>query len=1331
MQSFSPTGETRNKKGAALIICLSMLVLVTILAVAFLATVQTEVAASRHEIDSVLMTAGSSLAVNLVENQIVSASREADTLWTSQPGLIRTFSLKGEPSKAYKLYSSDTLTAAGGAPAAEWPQNWSASTNRHQWVDINEPTVREGQVRYPILDPSADGWVDGFELRDEDLKAQMPVRWLYVLEDGGVGTLDDVTAANPALYRIAYWTDDESCKVNLNTAGEGTYWGIPRTDAPNIPNTEVELTALSRRPPVQWEYQRYPGHPATTSLSPILGRTLGLPKDFSTLSAPAAQTLRSEFNEALYGVLPRLSSGGSQSGRVEAASSAGALPLKKERLLSSANELLFAPGMTGETRPRLSKLVGSDKTEVSSRELDRLGFFLTTSSRSPDLNAFKLPRVTLWPLHRQSGAGYRTPFDQLIAKAATLGGQAHAHEYYFWRENGSSPTADFAGRNVELYDYLHRLLRKPWPGAGESFSEKYPQDYSQILTQIVDYGRTINLFDTSTTSQPPHPFTPPIQTVAGVGRNSPGHGQVVPLVINDTKGFGRFATLGRASLLFIEERDPAPAPKMPPPRFMKAVLLLELFVPQSGYTYYYPDFDLKVDVLQSPQVSFYEANGTPTSPAPLTLNFPSASRRIRTGPRMINANRGEGGPLGYWLTILDIDSGKREADGVASGYPWYSSRIPLPDLKLRPPADMEGDGAIAATDPFDMSEPLPHFTLDGAEFAVSFNVGSETIQTINLRFPGSGRLPIPFQGTKDEKPDALGNSKPYFAPNTLTGRLAGRYSEPKPGSPSNPGFIWAHGDALLQMDLAAGGPSGGDLRLLAARQNLSALESGSWFAGAGYDSSSAVAYTSHSPALTNEAIKTHLLHDPLVTDTKLPGYSKGWRFRGTAMPTFASSDNHAWLPYEANTNNSLGKGISMIGENSSRQIGGQVIPNARVDWNCYVPREMRLALNADQGAGDYDAGVLWKGPFTNKPDDGVGFDSATTDFYPYISTGAVTLLAAGETFSSPSRQMPSPGVLGSQPTGVKSLRPWQTLLFSPVPAARFGVPASAGTGLPRISAPAVAACPHVGERNRKVSADGKSVAAAGAPPDHMILDLFHMPVVEPYAISEPFSTAGRINMNYEIRPFTHIRRASGMHAVLKPLLIQARGDGAMTGNVSYLHEVNIDATLNNTDVDSTPGKWWKDFEQRFASGELFLSASEICEVPLIPKSGRSKDLLPALGSTFFAGSSYSGNLASFWLANRFTADNQREEPYTYLYPRLTTRSNTFSVHYRVQALSRQFSTNPASRNSANAILGELRGSRTIERYIDLEAVDKDFATDTSGATVEDYYRFREIGARSF
>ncbi len=101
----------------------------------------------------------------------------------------------------------------------------------------------------------------------------------------------------------------------------------------------------------------------------------------------------------------------------------------------------------------------------------------------------------------------------------------------------------------------------------------------------------------------------------------------------------------------------------------------------------------------------------------------------------------------------------------------------------------------------------------------------------------------------------------------------------------------------------------------------------------------------------------------------------------------------------------------------------------------------------------YGAGAGWKGPFINEADDGMGVNSTVSGDYSYISElgASFKYSNAGEAFSSPSRQVPSAGILGSLPTGVKSRPPWQTLLFNPVPATRFGVPASARSDAGRIA----------------------------------------------------------------------------------------------------------------------------------------------------------------------------------------------------------------------------------------------------------------------------------------
>ena len=96
-----------------------------------------------------------------------------------------------------------------------------------------------------------------------------------------------------------------------------------------------------------------------------------------------------------------------------------------------------------------------------------------------------------------------------------------------------------------------------------------------------------------------------------------------------------------------------------------------------------------------------------------------------------------------------------------------------------------------------------------------------------------------------------------------------------------------------------------------------------------------------------------------------------------------------------------------------------------------------------------------------------------------------------------------------------------------------------------------------------------------------------------------------------------------------------------------------------------------------------------------------------------------------------TGDNTREMPYNHLYPRLTTRSNTFRVHYRVQTLSKARSTPPDQWiEEKDTVMAEQRGSTLIERYIDPELTDvPDFATELlPDQAVDDFYSFRIVSS---
>ena len=318
------------------------------------------------------------------------------------------------------------------------------------------------------------------------------------------------------------------------------------------------------------------------------------------------------------------------------------------------------------------------------------------------------------------------------------------------------------------------------------------------------------------------------------------------------------------------------------------------------------------------------------------------------------------------------------------------------------------------------------------------------------------------------------------------------------------------------------------------------------------------------------------------------------------------------------------------------------------------------------------------------------------------------------------------------------------------------------------------------------------------PPDHYLLDLFWMPVVEPYAISESLSTAGKINMNYQMMPFTHIRRATALHAVMKgevfaalpntdydlskdvrtgwgtngstapvmrneSLPLTATGAGA-NRNAYWHRTIAIDRFKPTSGADQ---RWWqlaigqrvqgtlRQFEERFnfglsqnnstlpegMRGGLFRTASQICELHLIPNptpGGAAVNVSPGDVTDVNARDNAMGR---FWAEHCSTGDNTRERPYSNLYARLTTRSNTFRVHVRAQSIRKSLrSVDPAQFDPDRDVMtGEFRGSFLVERYIDQgdlqragNAVDYANASDPfSLRPLEDYYRFRVIESKRF
>jgi len=273
------------------VLVLAAMALIAFLALAIMTFVRSEDRNSRAAADLVEVRLLADLPEKLVISQVrrATANLDAKYTWASQPGAIRVFGISNENGKPrsdtsaiYKLYSSEDMVLIGDGARKSLSEeaeeisevNWAADataeapiTTGAVYADLNEPAVvqpvqrqrdkpdfKKGAFIYPIIDPAAIKQVDGFTV-DENAAPKrtiahtfpMPARWIYVLRDGSLCVADgsnpenirlksttgdansEPTEDNPVVGRIAFWTDDEGCKLNINTASEPAPWDTPHT----------------------------------------------------------------------------------------------------------------------------------------------------------------------------------------------------------------------------------------------------------------------------------------------------------------------------------------------------------------------------------------------------------------------------------------------------------------------------------------------------------------------------------------------------------------------------------------------------------------------------------------------------------------------------------------------------------------------------------------------------------------------------------------------------------------------------------------------------------------------------------------------------------------------------------------------------------------------------------------------------------------------------------------------------------------------------------------------------------------------------------------------
>jgi uncharacterized protein (TIGR02600 family) len=1334
--------------------------------------------------------------------------------------MVRAFDASGNVT-AYKLYSDDEMVVsnfgqsqinAETAAMATWNTGATSTSYNALYCDLNSPaavkrpepgdeTETEDALVFPIADPAAIGAVEGFSastsVADTVLgngttrRLPMPVKWIYVLRDGRMTapTSGDSSRAmfsgtplptqdNPIVGRIAFWADDETCKLNINTASEGTFWDTPKTASWTDLRMAIAL-------PLKGEFQRLSGHPSTTSLSPVFGSILPRPQNpfISTQTSPNKFTSLVNSADGLdyyrkfaayYNLTPRINWRTSAGDHFDIASlsnttdesSRGGIQRISVTANPSANSEVMKPAIwpssdQGTTRKAIGKSVlpdsdrlyatpdeilfkpdrSSNNPAIGASELASRNFFITAQSRAPETTLFGTPRISLWPIN--DSAAHQNVRDRLLDFASTIG----STKYSFARRigvnailTGSQPsdlTSEQGGdssltQNQNLTDYLVRLSSTPLPGFSNSLADKWSSDgVTRVVAQTFDFVRSninadyVNFGGTAGTSyrysissRSPTDFLN-----AQIDYQRGPRGTVVPSDFgNGILGGGRFVYFSQFALLFMpteientyapvgnatwsgteivsgdndgwfRKDGTTPAVTYSPPlpgngtsflsgnatptsqktTKMRAVLLMQPYSPHGGRPAMSPACSVEIsgfNALSANSVFFGTGN------TPIVTDFGT----FHAQDGNTNASQAEWSAI-YPMSEVGALWPFMIPDGPAAGRVWR--KFP------RNPTE-----TAFSNDWKPAYDPLYHYGFISQEIDVaSLNNG-------NFNFSG-GQIDVkiyPWSSRQNRTNEALIQSLSVnFDPQNLAvPRLRaenGNFTDSLNRHQGRAFSITGDLDSPFSQN---------EWFFLSFWKRMRANITQSPEASIGRIIRPGDTVVAKEFSATNSATKG---------DFRILALSKN-----VTSSFFSTPPNGQSLRGEGGSLSTQGKTKTQYGWVGDRlRFQNETTGNGSLTGGTYVEAcspyvaaGLTKAEISPNVLGDWQSGPgnVKDGAFFGREDSG---DSAMTLGGYFESKGGSLNVGAGDTWE-PNRFVPSAGIFGRFLTTDSSgnLAPWQTLLFAANPAAGDNHP---GFGI-------------------GVGGSGKDARAPfSRVPDHVYLDNFWMPIVEPYPISEPLSTAGKVNLNFQMAPFSHITRSTALRGALKPVLVA----GVADRSTQFAFPANDDITYKTpkwthginmqTRFEISANQTISEFQRRFDAGDIFRASTEVSTVSLVPQD--------QIGDPI--------SVSTFWNDRKATSDTLREQPYTALLSRVTTKSNTFTVHYRVQALKQppRAGRNWAEWDEArDQVVGEYRGATTIERFLDPNAQNIPDYTQVNLSSdydpIDKFYRWRVLSQKQF
>jgi Tfp pilus assembly protein PilX len=204
--------QNSQQRSAVLVIVLAFIVFLSLIIVSLTIALQTESQSAHYYAARNSADLMAQQGIEYVRAALTTAEQSTNA-WATAPGHI------------YYWATNSTIAAAVNLDLSSGPTN-SAATGIYAPPDLNRLVLSDDSLT---------------AITGASTSAPMNVGWIYVHQNGlqEISQTPAINSANPIIGRFAYWTDDESSRIDLNTA----YMAAGNTNSANHPS-RIDLVSL-------------------------------------------------------------------------------------------------------------------------------------------------------------------------------------------------------------------------------------------------------------------------------------------------------------------------------------------------------------------------------------------------------------------------------------------------------------------------------------------------------------------------------------------------------------------------------------------------------------------------------------------------------------------------------------------------------------------------------------------------------------------------------------------------------------------------------------------------------------------------------------------------------------------------------------------------------------------------------------------------------------------------------------------------------------------------------------------------------------------------------